>query len=566
MSKSNRARMLLLLTCFALIFSMAGLAYADTKPAQDPAPSFEEAGLAAMAAPALEQLPWSATPPTLTAEQQAHLNTWADQVNLPGPALSDASDTSSATLDNIFGTQSTVERPRSQAPLAPGSPLIYRNINFGGSIGAGLKSNVMESSVGVGGQYGWFTGNWFAARSTNGGANWVYSNPFSGYADFCCDQVTLYDESRNLLIWLRMASPTATGNTFKLSISNNGGASFWTYTTAPTNVNGGWTNRWFDYPNMQVGADYLYMTWNLFDTKGTAGTGDDTWDRSIILRWPLDSLAAAAGFGYNYYNTASWFTLVPAQGTNHTAYFASNWPSTAPTNNRLLIIRWNEDSGSLTLYGRTVTAWTSTGRGAAQCGSASGNWTARLDQRITSGARYEINALNLKYPGRKVIGWWWNVAQGGSFPQPYVEAAAFFEDTIALVPSWQGRPLIWSSTACFAYASAAANRRGDLGLVFNVGTSNAFNPNLAFAIADDFVNAPPGFALSWVRFSSTRPTDNKWGDYNTSRPYLPTQETWIGGAHYLPTASGVCCSAAAPVFFVYGRERDYQSWVRWWNK
>jgi hypothetical protein len=356
------------------------------------------------------------------------------------------------------------------------------------------------------------------------------------------------------MYWLRMGSPTNSENRFILGASQDGGATFCNY-NFPTLFDG----VWWDYPHIQLGADYMYLTWNMF-----AG---NTFNRSIILRLPLSPMAGCAGFGYEFYWNSAWSTFVPVQGADHTMYWASNWPNTVPQNNRLAIWSWDEDKpwNTITAVVKTVAAWTFTNRGNALCGSTSGNWAARTDQRVLTGARYMIQASNLKWRGRQVLGWWWNVQEGGGFAQPYTEAAAFFEDTLAQVPGSQGRPLVWSSSTCFLYPSVAANQRGDLGMVLHYGSSPNYRPFVAFGIADDFAGAPPGWGLTFVQASNARPSSNTWGDYNTVRAFQPSQDTWTAGSHYIPGTTN-CSNCSDPVFFNFGRGRDYRSWSRWYNR
>jgi hypothetical protein len=42
------------------------------------------------------------------------------------------------------------------------------------------------------------------------------------------------------------------------------------------------------------------------------------------------------------------------------------------------------------------------------------------------------------HPGRMVLRWWWTVKQGGSFPLPYIDGVAFFEDTLTQIPGSAG--------------------------------------------------------------------------------------------------------------------------------
>jgi hypothetical protein len=211
---------------------------------------------------------------------------------------------------------------------------------------------------------------------------------------------------------------------------------------------------------------------------------------------------------------------------------------------------------------KTIHTWTNTNRNTAVCGAASGNWAARTDDRLLSGARYMIHSLNLKYPGRKVLGWWWNVQEGGSFPQPYIDGVAFFEDNLTQVSGLQGRPFVHNDTTCFLYPSFAANSRGDLGGVLNYSTGTAKVPSSAFVIEDDYVNAAPGFHLSFLAGSNARPSDNVWGDYNTTRVFFPAEDVWVGGVHNI-TATTNCSNCSNPIYVAFGRGRDFYSWVRW---
>jgi hypothetical protein len=549
-----------------LILTLIPTVRFDSARAQEPEGEVLEAGTAEAAPGNVETMQWSAEMPALTAEQQAQMDYWTERTNLSGPARPGAEMEAAAAEAPAAdtATEPAGRAPSPRAPLAPADAQLYRKSLFGSVIPAGYKSNVMESSVAQAGKRVFYTGNWFAARSiTNGGSTWNYVSPFSGFANFCCDQVTTYDEARNAIFWLRMGvagTNPSTGNyenIFRLGVSNDGGATFCNYNINPVSTNGGWTNQWWDYPHIQLGADYMYLSWNMFNQAGS-------WTRTVMLRFPLDALRNCAGFTYNYYYTSSWFTFVPVQGADHTMYFASNWPSVSPFN-RLSIWRWDENTTTVNQFVRTITAWNYTGRGQAVCGSTSRNWAARTDDRVLTGARYKIQGSNMMYRGREVIAWWWNAKQGGSFAHPYVDAAAFFEDNLTQVPGNQGRPLIWGGGGCWLYPSFAANKRGDLGFVINGAFDYYKQPDIYFGLADDYTTAPPGFSVYLVQASNARPSDSKWGDYNTARVFSAAQDNWTGASHYIPKSSA-CTNCSVPVFFNFGRNRDYKSWYRWYNK
>jgi hypothetical protein len=502
--------------------------------------------------PAQVKLDWSRKPAALTAGQRQRLESAMERSHLSGPVVGPSAPLGPAPA----GTTSEVA-PATQPilPQAPNDLKRYRHVEFGPVIPSGFKSGVMEPSVGTDGRFTFYTGNWFAARSTNGGATQVYVDPFADFPTFCCDQVTLYEPSRDRIFWYRQGIADANGeNIFKLGVSSDGGASFCTYDVAPTNADPSWTGLWFDYPHLQVSANYLYIATNVFNVN-------DQFVRTLMLQFPLNELSICSGFGFSFAWTSDWSTWVPVQGADYVMYFASNWPNSAPQNSRLGIWRWNEISGDFSFAEKALAAWTFTGRGAAQCGAAAGNWLGRTDQRVLTGARYRIQGSNLQVPGRFVVGWWWNVAQGGAFPRPYVEAAAFYEDTLAQVAGPQGRPYIRGNTTCYGYPSVAANIRGDLGLVVNFGPDALNNnPGVSYAIADNVVVAPQPWILTTLRNSNSRPALARWGDYNTVRVFSPEPHSWVAAAFYRPSANAN--DEPVPIYLVFGRERDFNSWNR----
>jgi len=383
-------------------------------------------------------------------------------------------------------------------------------------------------------------------------------NPYADFPSFCCDQVAIYDPSHDTHFWLRMGVPDASGeNVFRLSVSNNGFQSYFYYDFASSSF---WPNEFWDYPHMQLGADDLYITWNVFNQSGL-------WTRTVAFRLPLQPLSEGAAFGYSWFEVTDWFTLVPVSGAHHTMYFASNWPATPPQNSRIMIYRWDKDAGIIDFWTRDVTAWTLTGKGDCHCGPDGGsNWTARSDMRLLTGARYSISSNNILIRGRKILAWWWNVAEGGAFAHPYIEAAAFYEDDLTQVAGNQGRPLVWNSTTCFAYPSVAPNVRQDLGIAFHYGTEvEGWTPDIAYSFADDYVPAPAGWTYYTAIASRALPADNKWGDYNTVRPHAPAGNVWAVASHFIQKTTD-CTNCSKPVYFIFGRQRDKNSLGRWYDK
>jgi hypothetical protein len=554
---TSRARRLsiaviLLLTLFPLTVS-----------AQGPGPQVEEATAFSAGLPTFEEFEWATEPPVLTEEQMARLE-WGLENSHLSPRRAEV-EVNKEIAGPVAGTESNVveERDRPGYPLAPGDAAIFRNKGMTFVVPPGYGSNVMESSVGIAGRMGFYTGNWFAARTGNGGSGWVYVSPWSGYPNFCCDQIAIYDEARDIFLWLRMAVPTGTGNDFALTVfPKDPSLAGWTYYIPPTAINAAWVNYNWDYPHIQLGANYMYLAWNLFPPAGTP--------LSVMLRVNLDSLAAAGSFAGSYYAQSDWFTFVPVQGAYHRMYWASNWPWEGTIGDRLRIWRWDEDSGTIYAVTRDIPQFTPTFREDAHCPlSGPHNWAERYDQRVLTGARFSIyhdGFEDERIPGRKVVAWWWNVGEGGDFPLPYIEGAAFYEDTLTLLPGYIGRPYFWNPELCFAYPSISPNKRQDLGGVFNWAAGPEWTPKFAYTIADDYsLNWPPGWTIYGVRNSKALPADNKWGDYNTVREFEPTQKVWVAGGHFIGDTVP-CTNCGRPVYIAFGRERDFESYNRWWRK
>jgi hypothetical protein len=504
--------------------------------------------------PVREQFSWARQLPTLTQAQVDQLAYWSQYAELPGPDLPRAE--SAPVGGPIPGTESIelAQEVRGAARM-PGNAVQFRVKEFGGSIPA-LKANNMGSSVGGKDLVNFYTGNSFAARSTDGGATWTYVDPFSGFPEFCCDQVAIYDGARDLFLWLRVGYPSSSGgnygNVFKISASRMSAANWWTYTYSPVDIDVTWTDNWWNAPQMQLGADWLYISWNIYSQTSL-------WVRSVMLALSLDDLAAGTEITTKYMSDTSWVTFAPVAGAEHTMYWASNWPRTLPNNSRLRIYKWEEDSDIWSSVERTVDAWTYTNVNTAHCGGP--NWTARADQRVRAGARYVIDndgTVDDRIPGRTVLGWWWNVAEGGTFTVPYIEGAAFYEDTLSQLPGWFGRPYVWGPY-CFAYPSVATNARDDLGMVYSYASdADGYKPRFGFSLADDYGWWPPGWTIYQVAAGEALPADAVWGPSNTVRTLHPAKYTWVGAGHIIPSSAD-CAGCSAPVYVVFGRERDRAS-------
>jgi len=103
---------------------------------------------------------------------------------------------------------------------------LIENIGLGDAATSQQTSTVNEPTAAASGNNVFITGNWFASRSTTGGANFALVDPFtslpSAAGGFCCDQCVLYDPSRDIWIWILQYIRSGGNNIFRVAISRGG--------------------------------------------------------------------------------------------------------------------------------------------------------------------------------------------------------------------------------------------------------------------------------------------------------------------------------------------------------
>jgi hypothetical protein len=364
----------------------------------------------------------------------------------------------------------------------------------------GSQSVINEPAHAQLGKNVFFTGNWYAARSTNAGATFTYLNPYADFSDLCCDQDVIHDPSRNLIMWYRQGSADSTGtNRSKLSVSTNGGASFLTYTFSPVSFDSSLTNRWFDYPHLAISNDYLYFVSNVFNAS-------DVQTNRLVVRMALEQLAAGESVPWYRWTYGPGATITPVQGATDVMYFGS----TESSSGTFRVFSWPESTTSLGAVAKSITAYTFTNNDGV-CTTPNGrNPCGRADNRVLDG-----------WVAKGVIGFYWNVKQGGGFSYPYVNAATFRESDKAYL----GRPAIYNSDFAFQYGAIAPNIRGDLGAAALIAGGTIGYPKFCVSLDDDFNGVAPPWTFSTVASSSNWGLSNNGregaGDYLRVRQFSP---------------------------------------------
>src|SRR5215467_6986080 len=104
--------------------------------------------------------------------------------------------------------------PAATAPIRSGGDdlTLVTSTELVGPAQQQLASNVGEPSVAANGDVIVYTGNWYAANSSDGGRTFQYVDPFTAFPDppnlgYCCDQVVNYIASIDTFVWLLQYGP-----------------------------------------------------------------------------------------------------------------------------------------------------------------------------------------------------------------------------------------------------------------------------------------------------------------------------------------------------------------------
>ncbi len=380
---------------------------------------------------------------------------------------------------------------------------LIRNLGLGDAATSTQTSTVGEPTAAASGNNLFVTGNWYASRSTDGGANWSLVDPFttlpSAAGGFCCDQIVFYDPGHDIWIWILQYVRSGTSNIFRVAISRGGsfGSWYW-WDFSPQALNASWTDLWFDYPDAATSSNHLYLTFNAFTSAGA-------WQRAVVFKMPLATLASGASLGYQWWSTTTHGSLRLTQGATGSMFFASHNGGTT-----LRVFGWPDASNTVGFWDVKVSAWSAGPYSAPGPGGV--EWLGRTDSRITAAWIAGTRA-----------GFMWTAAAGSGRPFPYAKAAVVDVTTRALVE----QPDLWSQNAAYAYPAACPNAQGVVGLSVFYG-GNARHPAHVVGFRDG-----SAWRLVISRSGTNGPTDAKWGDYLSCRRHQPNSSEWVASGFTL---------------------------------
>jgi hypothetical protein len=395
-------------------------------------------------------------------------------------------------------TRSTTGLDRAPRTSQAGSVIFQTNR------GVGVNASTITEPTGAvnAGGVVFAAGNWFAAYSTNSGVSFNQLNPTTIFPNdaigFCCDQVIQYVPSIDRFIWLLQGT-----NGYRLAsaspatVASSGGTA-WTYWNLPSTLFGQPSGTGLDYPDVSVGNNALYLSWD----NGFGGCPTGCRNGLQVSRIGLSAIQAANTITIDYthpeHSAVAWGSHL-VQDTGDEIFWAGH-----ASNSQMRVFSLRE--GSNTYFWRDIGVATWANNALSSTTPDSQNWVAG------SGG----------FPGNAVIGgtrsgndvWFaWDAGTDRNFAQPHIEMVDLDRNNNFLRTQ---QVQIWNSGFAFAYPSLATNPcTGEVAMSLETGGGGSRFENHAVGFWGDF--------LVYLTTNSTVGT-TRFGDYVTIRNAPATQK------------------------------------------
>ncbi len=392
--------------------------------------------------------------------------------------------------------------------------VLYKNSGLPDTATNNQTSTVGEPSLANIGREVFFSGNWYSAKSFDSGSTWDFVSPYNTLptvdGGFCCDQTIIYEQSRDILVWILQYVKQGSANTLRVAVQqnptlNNGDWYWWDF--QPKDVDSAWNGEWFDYNHAATSDNFLYVGSNVFTTA------TDQFTRAVLFRFPLDALANGTTLNYSYYSTTDNFSLRCVQGARSVMHFGSH-----NSTSQIRLFSWPEDSNSITQSDVNIRPWSSNQNYSAP-GPDNKNWLGRCDPRITGAAL-----------ANGVVTFAWSANRMNNRPFPHVRVVRIDESTKQLIDE----PDIWNRNYAFAYPALCPNARGDVGISLFRG-GNTIHPGHVVGVRTATGNS---WNLQATRNGTHGPSDGKWGDYLDICQYSDSGNSWYASGFTLQGGGG----------------------------
>jgi hypothetical protein len=335
------------------------------------------------------------------------------------------------------------------------------------------------------------TFNWSAAYSTNGGATFTRLDPTRVFpasgVGFCCDQIVQYIPSIDRFIWMLQGSGQRIAMASPAQIISSHGTAWTVWDFTPGLIGEGS----FDYPDLAVGNNYLYMSWNA--SGGTSG--------HFVGRTSLTGLQAGGTISIQYYirpEGGLWFAHM-TQNCGDGGFFAAH-----NDNRHMRIFSWPETSG---LSWRDITLPRSWANNAATLSSTTPDGMDWLTKARGVGFVEPIGCTR----AGNLLWFAWNAGTDSFFQKAHVEMVTLdHANNDNVVQQVQ----IWNNSYAFAYPALSTSCDGEVAM------------SLEYGGPSDYENHVVGFWGDFIVYITTGSNvgSTRYGDYTTIRQMPPTSD------------------------------------------
>ena len=429
-------------------------------------------------------------------------------------------------------------RPMFAATAATDEVVLLTNTELTSPTEQQTASNVDEPSVAMNGDVVFFTGNWYAAVSNDGGKTFQYIDPASAFrsadppnSSFCCDQVVHYISAIDTFVWLLQYGPDTGDNIQRLAFAKTADVAqgrwrLFDITTQSLDVAG----AFMDFPDLAVGANNLYVTTNIF------GPGDQV--GSAVIRIPFAGIDGGEVTAQHFVSTELQSFRV-AQNCGTTAFFAAHHDTST-----LAVFSWAEDEAAPTSKLVGIARWIG-GNGYQSRTKDGRRWLDRADPRITGAT---VTAKDLWFA--------WAVDRGSNHrPNPFVQIARIDLATLTLLENIN----IFDTDSAICYGALSTNANDEVGTSYVIG-GGPRNPSHVIGI---LTGARKDVVVAEGDRGPLDPESGKgeWGDYLTVRRAFPNQKLFAATGYTMKGAGDGSNRDATPRFVVFGRAGDVQPGV-----
>jgi hypothetical protein len=422
-----------------------------------------------------------------------------------------------------------------RAAPAAGDILLSTNTELTSPGEQQTASNVDEPSMAANGQVVFYTGNWYAAMSSDSGQTFKFIDPASAFkasdppnSSFCCDQIVHYIPQIDTFVWLlQYGNAEESDNIQRLAFAKTddviqGRWRLFDVTTQFLGVPG----AFLDFPDLAVGANALYVTTNIFPGADRAG--------AAVVRIPLDGIASGQVVAKPFVST-DFQSFRVAQNSGTKAFFAAHQDTST-----LSVFSWDEADDAPTSTSVGVSRWIG-GNGYASRTPDGRRWLDRADPRITGAtlARTEL--------------WFaWAVDTGSNHrPRPFVQIARIDSTNLTLLENIN----LFDPDSAICYAALSTNANGEVGVSYVIGGGPRFPSHVVGILSEprrDTVVA----ASDRGPLADPKTGKFEWGDYLTVRRMFPNQKLFAATGYTMKGEGDGSNRDATPRFVVFGRAED----------